>query len=308
MRAQLATRPCDVDLGSAVHTLAERLADAAVWALIQEAELTPKPALVDGRGFGAHPDLSLEIMRCSARSLRPAFLAMAQLAPGRAIDRDLREALAQIGRDGERAMLAATGGANAHRGAIWALGLLTAAVALEPTGSVDEIGRRAAAIARLPDRYIPASPSHGQSVAARYGVPGARGEAQAGFPHALAIGLPTLRRVRAGGGSETQARLDALMAIMAAMDDTCLLHRAGREGLAAAQTGARAVLMAGGAGAPEGRLALDQLHTELMALNASPGGGADMLAAALFIDAVTDTPPARSETRTPRSEIHPWKS
>ena len=45
---------------------ATRLASLAVRALIEEAELTPKPALVDQRGPGAHTDLSLTLMKRSA--------------------------------------------------------------------------------------------------------------------------------------------------------------------------------------------------------------------------------------------------
>jgi ATP:dephospho-CoA triphosphoribosyl transferase len=55
---------------------ATRLANLAVRALIEEAELTPKPALVDQRGPGAHTDLSLMLMRCSAHYLRPSFELM----------------------------------------------------------------------------------------------------------------------------------------------------------------------------------------------------------------------------------------
>ena len=58
-------------------TLAERLADLAVEALIDEADLSPKPGLVDRRGSGAHSDLHLGLMHASAQSLWPAFAAMA---------------------------------------------------------------------------------------------------------------------------------------------------------------------------------------------------------------------------------------
>lgn len=51
----------------------ERLADLAVDALIDEADLSPKPALVDRRGSGAHTDLHLGLMHASALALWPAF-------------------------------------------------------------------------------------------------------------------------------------------------------------------------------------------------------------------------------------------
>lgn len=295
----------DPDGRGVVETLAGRLADLAVQALIDEAELTPKPALVDGRGSGAHRDLSLAAMRRSARALRPTFLAMARAAEGQPASRALREELAAIGRAGEPAMLAATGGSNAHRGAIWALGLLLAATAQGHATSPAEIGARAAAIAAFPDRFVPAAPSNGQSVAARFGVAGARGEAKAGFPHAVHVALPALRRARAGGAGETHARLDALMAVMAVMDDTCVLHRGGLPALTAAMAGAQAVLDAGGTATPDGWAALARLHDTLMRLNASPGGAADMLAAALFLDRVTCPAAAGS---CPLMETDPWKS
>ena len=43
-----------------------RLASLAVRALIEEAELTPKPALADDRGGGAQEGLSVSLMRRSA--------------------------------------------------------------------------------------------------------------------------------------------------------------------------------------------------------------------------------------------------
>jgi triphosphoribosyl-dephospho-CoA synthase len=83
---------------------------------------------------------------------------------------------------------------------------------------------------------------------------------------------------------EECARLDALMAIMVSLDDTCLLHRGGLAALRAAKAGARAVLLVGGTAMPAGRVRLHRLHSELMALWASPGGSADLLAVTLFLD------------------------
>jgi triphosphoribosyl-dephospho-CoA synthase len=264
---------------------ASQLADLAVEALIAEALLTPKPALVDLRGSGAHRDLDLHRLLRSARSLHGTFLQMAAFATGREPDRTLRERLARIGRAGECDMLAATGGANAHRGAIWVVGLLVAARAMRgATADARAVAAQAARIAVLPDRFAPPQDSHGARACRRYGVVGARGEACAGFPHVVSVGLPALWAARAKGVEETCARLDALMAIMARLDDTCLLHRGGLPALNAAQRGARTVLAAGGSSSAAGRYALLRLDADLLARNASPGGCADLLAACLFLD------------------------
>ena len=258
--------------------------------LAAEAMLTPKPALVDGRGSGVHLDLDLPAMLKSASSLHGTFLSMAAAAAGREPTQTLREQLARIGRSGERCMFAATGGSNAHRGAIWVLGLLVAARAIQddesPRGEAGtrETAALAARIAAFPDRYAPVQDSHGVRACRRYGVRGARGEAVAGFPHVIEVGLPAMWAARANGADETCARLDALMAIMATLDDTCLLHRGGISALQAAQRGARETLMAGGSSSAAGRRALLRLDAELVKRNASPGGCADLLAACIFLD------------------------
>jgi triphosphoribosyl-dephospho-CoA synthase len=262
-----------------------QLANLAVDALIAEAMLTPKPALVDMRGPGAHRDLDLPLMQKSAHSLRGTFLRVALAAAGRKPDRLLREQLARIGRSGECEMMAATGGVNAHRGAIWVLGLLVAARAnsAKPIQARD-VAALAGRIAAFPDRYAPARDSHGARACLRYGVVGARGEACDGFPHVVQVGLPALQAARAAGIDENCARLDALMAIMASLDDTCLLHRGGMPALEVAQRGARDTLKAGGTSTSEGRRSLLRLDANLLALDASPGGCADLLAACLFLD------------------------
>ncbi|WP_414159308.1 triphosphoribosyl-dephospho-CoA synthase [Pseudomonas sp. BNK-45] len=277
-----------LNLQSQPLSLAERLADLAVDALIDEADLSPKPALVDRRGNGAHSDLHLGLMHASALALWPAFKEMAEaaLAFG-AVGLPLREALGRIGREGERAMLTTTGGVNTHRGAIWALGLLVAAAALEPRSTrAGSVALRAARLALLEDRYAPRPLSHGAQVALRYGVRGAREEAQQGFPAVLQWGLPQLKRSRAQGHGEQNARLDALLAIMSQLADTCVLYRAGEQGLQAMQQGAQAVLDAGGSASLAGRRRLHELDLQLLTLNASPGGAADLLAASLLLDRI----------------------
>src|SRR5712675_1510963 len=256
---------------------AMRLAGLAREALIAEAELTPKPGLVDRRGAGTHNDLSLAIMRRSALAIEPYLCEMALISIGSHPSQRMREQLAAIGRDAERAMLEATGGSNSHKGAIWILGLLVSASALhldhEPKAS--EIASLAKEIASFEDRAAPRLVSHGDLVAKRYGAAGARGEALGGFPHVVDIGLPVLRSKRASGATEHVARLDTLLSIMSRLDDTCLLYRGGKTALIAAKEGALAVERAGGSGNPIGRRQLFCLDRRLLEMGVSPGGSGE---------------------------------
>jgi triphosphoribosyl-dephospho-CoA synthase len=265
---------------------AGQLAELARQALVAEVELTPKPGLVDRRGAGAHSDLSLDLMRQSAAAIAPYFEAMGDSAQSMPFDRGLRTEVAAIGRAAESAMLQATNGSNAHKGAIWILGLLVTAASRGIDLNPAAIAQDAAFLARLPDRAQPQLLSHGEMVRARYGATGARGEAFAGFPHVLHVGLPTLRAERNRARTETNSRLWALLNIMARLEDTCVLYRGGAEGLAIIQKGASDALLAGGPGSVAGELAMLRLDQELLIRNISPGGAADLLAATLFLDAL----------------------
>ncbi|GAB3838870.1 hypothetical protein GCM10027610_043600 [Dactylosporangium cerinum] len=169
-----------IDTVTAAPPTPARLGRLAARALREEARHTPKPGLVDRRGGGAHRDMTLPMLLASADALAAPIAACAAAALSMPPGRDLRAVIGGIGRDGEQRMLAATGGVNTHRGALWALGLLAAGLAA--TGTVAGAARFAAALAALDDPAAGPSGSHGTGVRLRYGAPGAMGEARRGFP------------------------------------------------------------------------------------------------------------------------------
>jgi triphosphoribosyl-dephospho-CoA synthase len=264
----------------------EQLARLAWQVLVAEAELTPKPGLVDRRGSGSHTDLSLDRMRCSARTIAPYFAEMAFAAAVAPMDQTLRATVAAIGREAEAAMLRTTAGSNAHKGAIWVLGLLVCAASQSVDLPSENIARNAGYLARLTDRARPQIVSHGELVRNRYGATGARGEAYANFPHVIGIGLPALTEARRTGRTERDSRLIALLEIMSHLDDTCVLYRGGTEAQELVHRGSTHVLEVGGPGTPEGNAALRDLDREFVRRRISPGGSADLIAAALFLDAL----------------------
>lgn len=269
------------------------LARQVLQALLDEVTLTPKPGLVDLRSRGAHADLNWALMCHSACVLQPVFAAMAQAAWESDDDDGLRQRIGAIGRDGEALMLAATDGVNTHRGAIWALGLLVTAAAQQVARGASlapqAVATRAGALARLHDRSAPvATGNKGELACLQYQVDGARGQARAGFPLVTCAGLPALHASRARGDNETTARLNALLAIISQLDDTCVLSRGGETALLALQAGAAQVLAAGGAATAAGSQALLVLEAVALARGVSPGGAADLLAATLFLDRLTE--------------------
>jgi triphosphoribosyl-dephospho-CoA synthase len=269
------------------NSFVEGLGRLAMECLIAEAQLTPKPGLVDRRGSGAHMDLSLDLMLRSAFAIEPYFRQMSQVSLVSQSTPELFQELKKIGRSAEQAMFSATNGSNAHKGAIWSLGLLVAAAAIHGTSSATAfaVADTAAGIAAFNNAAVE-QVTHGYIVQQRFAILGAKAEAQQGFPHVINVALPVLRRRRAEGADENSARIDCLLTLIGALDDTCLLYRGGRAGLAIAQTGARAVLEAGGFATKCGRQKLLELDQKLVAMHLSPGGSADLLAATLFLDAV----------------------
>jgi len=286
--AKTATYPRSHETGITANPLAENLAALVVSALIDEATLTPKPGLVDMRSRGAHVDLSWSLMCDSALALRSTFYAMA--VAGLGLDRlvHLREKIGQLGRDGEHRMMQVTGGVNTHRGAIWALGLLVTAAAQDLSASdPHSVTWRAARLAQTADQFAPAwTGNKGELACLTYHVGGARAQAQSGFPFVVDIALPCLNASRKRGDNEATSRLNTLLAVMAVLDDTCVLSRGGNAALASLQAGARQVLALGGVASSNGKLAFKNLEADLLRRHISPGGSADMLAAALFLDSL----------------------
>lgn len=265
-----------------------RIAALAEHSLLLEIGTFPKPGLVSHVDPGSHTDMDASTFARSAAALRPYF---AELADAGARDAEM-SVLRKIGLRAEHAMLAATGGVNTHRGAIFGVGLLCAAAGRRSVpGAVAPDVTLGAWVARRWGADILAGPrlpdSHGECVRRRYGVGGARREAADGFPAVYRIGLPALRRAaRDVPGDPEAARVDACFALIAMLDDTNLLHRGGQAGLDFAQAAARAFMARGGVRANGWRERAASVHRGFVARRLSPGCAADLLAMSVFVDAL----------------------
>jgi len=266
------------------------LGRAATRALYDELALEPKPGLVSFHDAGSHDDMDARTFMRSLFALRGYFVRIAALG---AADAHF-EALETCGRDAETRMLAATGGINTHRGAVFMLGLLCASAGrLAAQGDPLTPGRLRAVLvdrwgAALRARSLRPPSLPGGLAARRHGLRGASAEAALGFPTLFEVAVPALHAASARGLAAREARIDALFHVMAVLDDSNVAHRGGIDALRHVQAQARAFIHAGGAAREGGVAAARAIHADFVARRLSPGGAADTLAAACWVERVCD--------------------
>ena len=235
------------------------LADLAERALRMELDTPMKPGLVGPDSKGAHKDMDYDVMRKGIAAIRPFFPRMAMAATP--------EELRQLGIDAEAAMLAATGGVNTHRGAIFALGL-----ALYPHPMAETAARL----------------DNGSSKRREAGIRGAMQMAKEGYKELFEDWLPYYASVKA----DAYGLQKTLLRIMATLDDTCVIHRAGyaraQEIKAEASALAEHFDEDGGPSTGSGTASLESMCERYAAEGISPGGAADMLALTIFIESISN--------------------
>lgn len=275
---------------TARQDFAEYIAVNAYFALNREVSTTPKPGLVDKNNQGSHPDMDIRHFFVSANALRPYFCRFAETGY---LTRDLSPAetfarIREIGKEAETAMLAATRGVNTHKGAIFSLGLLCAAAGrLSPADWQPErlLAECAAMTKGITEKdfagiTLENAKTAGEKLYAQYGIAGVRGQAEAGFPAVKNVGLPVFRQALEKGLSVNDAGCIALLHLIAATDDTNLIHRSDRQTQLQIKAKIAALLEKDPFPAMS---VIEQLDQEFIQKNLSPGGSADLLAVTYFL-------------------------
>lgn len=252
-----------------VPYLVSRLATDA---LRQELDTTPKPGLVDCADSGAHTDMDYVTMSRSIQAIHPYFTQLALAGFSKTLPQ--ADALRQLGLEAEKAMLAATGGVNTHKGALFSMGLTIVAAThlLFNQKSINATDLQAT-ITQLALRFEQPSGTHGHQVLAQNKVNGALASAQNGYQQLFSDWLPYY----SGLNSDPQRLHKTLLLIMSMLDDTNVAYRKGADEMKHVKDEARALL-------DDFSLAkLSQMNSDFTARNISPGGCADMLSLTFFV-------------------------
>lgn len=268
---------------------AQDTADAArqaVRALLYEVTTTPKPGLVDRRNSGSHKDMDVFTFMDSAAALYPYFESCARTGRETAAQPapETFKALRPLGCEAEGEMLEATGGVNTHKGAVFSVGIVCAALGRldralwsDPARVLAEVSAMTAGLTAGDFEGITAenAVTAGQKLYVQYGITGVRGQVEAGLPAVLKVGLPALEAGRAKGCDFDRAGGGALLAILANSTDTNIIARSSRERQLVLTEELKALLAENPYPDKETLAALDD---RFIAENLSPGGSADLLA------------------------------
>ena len=262
----------------------EDAARLATQALLYEVAATPKPGLVDRANSGSHRDMDFFTFLSSASALHAYLAQCVRIGRETAEPQKTFQKLRLAGKLAEGEMLHATGGVNTHKGAIFSMGILCGALGrLERNrwGEPDAVlaGCAALACGLISHDYADLTPENaktaGQRLYLQYGITGVRGQAEAGFPAVLNVGLPKLEAALAAGKSVNDAGCAALLAMLADTVDTNMIHRGGYERAKKAAEEVRTLLEKEPFPTKE---SLEELDTAFIRDNLSPGGTADLLA------------------------------
>lgn len=271
---------------------AGRTARLAVQALLYEVCTTPKPGLVDRANCGSHADMDIFTFINSAAALFPYFEICCAIGAQTAAEAPTATfaALRRPGMEAEDAMLCTTGGVNTHKGAVFSMGILCGAVgrleAAADRGDTDRILAECAAMTAgvTAEDFAGVTPENaatvGQRLYALYGITGVRGQAEAGFPTVREWGLPVLEQGLAMGKSFDEAGCAALLTMLAHAVDTNMIARSCVETAREVSSELRALLETDPY--PD-KKTLQQLDSDFIRRNLSPGGSADLLALCYFL-------------------------
>jgi triphosphoribosyl-dephospho-CoA synthase CitG len=271
---------------------AERIGTIAYRALLEEVYTSPKPGLVDLYSNGAHKDMDVSTFERSADALKPYFSAMAlEGIKHKENPQLIFSSIRGIGLDAEKAMYRATAGVNTHKGLIFNMGILCAAVGAcmeeDNTLTIDSLMEVEQAMVRetlLKEVYgMRDFTSNGEKNLKKYGTMGARGEAINGYQSIRMISLPVMAQGLSEGREWNLIKLQTLFALMSQVDDSNIIARHDPNVLKEVQEVAKEFILAGGAYQEEAISILKCMDKDFIEKNISAGGCADLLAVTIFL-------------------------
>lgn len=272
--------------------LVKRLVTNGLRALTYEVVTWPKPGLVDPVEHAAHPDMDAYLFMDSSITLRTYLEQCAQAGINFTGNQPelLFNEIRRFGIAAEQAMFAITKGVNTHKGAIFSLGILTAAYAttMVNQGSITDEKLRLT-IRKMLQNLVKkdftnlkqkATLTAGEKEYLKYGVTGIRGEAMTAYPTVFEHGLPAFRQAN---GALNERILTTFVNLALHTEDTTLIKRAGTPTILKEKDRLFSELQKLGVSTPAGMKRLQEIQADYAKRHLSLGGTADLLIITIFL-------------------------
>lgn len=278
------------------HDFCTYVANLSIKSMLYEVSATPKPGLVDRNNSGAHMDMDFFTFMDSSSVLYSYFYDCAKAGANFREDNYvlLLKIIRPMGINAEIDMFRVTKGVNTHKGMIFSLGIINAALgslfkdykSMEYSSKI--VTRRVMNIAKgiteeleednAEDKY-----TYGEKLFKRHGIKGIRGEVEAGFPTVVDVSLPIFQSlVEKKIYSINDMIIHTLLHLIKSTEDSNILGRHNMDILDYTQNQAKEALEIGGYLTPRGRCFLRAMDSDFIEKNISPGGAADLLAITLM--------------------------
>ncbi|BCN32660.1 triphosphoribosyl-dephospho-CoA synthase CitG [Anaeromicropila herbilytica] len=260
----------------------------AMQAMLYEVSCAPSPGLVSPVSNGAHKDMDYFTFIDSSVVLSKYFALFVQEGYSNKSCKEIFRSIRAIGIMAEEEMFINTKGVNTHKGMLFLMGIACAATgkALYDNQSFSDIQSIIKEMTKgiVDKELLPLRESlnlsHGEKLFLKYKNEGVRGEVEKGMPTVFDYALEFYKENMEL--SLNNRLVNTLIKIMAICNDTTILHRHNPQTLEEVKQKAQDILSIGGMRSYQGREKINELSTEFIERNISPGGSADLLAITVF--------------------------
>lgn len=261
----------------------------AIQAMLYEVACFPSPGLVSPVSRGAHKDMNFFTFIDSISVLSRYMIMFVQEGFSDKSCKELFHSVRILGIKAEKDMFVKTKGVNTYKGMLFLMGVTCAAVGkaiyegkkFSEIRSIIKQMTKGIVLKELFTLKDSKDLSHGERLFIKYKTEGVRGEVEKGLPTVFDFSLDFYKKNM--DLAVNDRLVHTLMGIMQICDDSTIIYRHSPKVLGEVKEEARKTILAGGMRTRFGRERINNLCTEFIEKNISPGGSADLLGMTVFL-------------------------
>ncbi len=269
------------------ESISYSISQFALKGIISEISTMPSFGLVSPTTMGSHRDMDYYTFMDSSFAIIPYIKKMSMVGYSYETPKTIFSAIRAIGIECEEEMFKATKGVNTHKGMIFLIGVLAAALGkvMYEDLKFEEVENILKDMCEdilddFKDINKKHNLTHGERLYVELGFAGIRGEVRAGLPIIFKEIMPKYMESQLKGNN---LFAHTLLRLMSKVQDSTIVYRHNIDKLYEVQRDSQNILDLGGFYTHEGTMAAMDFENKCIENNISPGGSADLLAVVIFL-------------------------